>query len=261
MSLPHSRIPYQSALRVALTPLLLLVCWHLVATSHMVSPYLLPSPAAVLKTFITLCNSGELWKHLSSSLARIFIGFTLSCSLGIVIAASVTRFSIMEDLLTAPLAFFRMIPPLSMIPLLILWLGIGLATQLTIIILASFFPIYLNTRDGFRRVTPQQQELAKSLSLSPYRYISYIIFPAAIPSIITGTRLAFGYSWRALIGAELIAAASGLGYMIMNAQGLQQTDVVMVGILTIGITGWMLDNLLSRLINKTLSRRFPEVAS
>lgn len=250
-----------SRLRLILIPLLILVYWQIAASLGWVSSYLLPPPMAVWEAMEKLYNSGALSKHVYASLTRVLQGFVLSCVLGVLIAGCVHRFKCVNELLIAPLAFLRMIPPLAMTPLLILWLGLGDATKLTIIVMASFFPIFLNTRDGLRRVTPEQQELATSLHLSRWRYTKSILLPAAIPSIITGARLAFGYSWRALIGAELIAASSGLGYMILNAQGLQRTDVVIGGILIIGILGWLLDTIFYRTVVITLKRRFPEVAN
>lgn len=248
-------------LRGLLTPLLLILYWQLIASSGLVSNYLLPKPVTVLYSAAAMWQSGVLPEHITASLARIVLGFSMSCTAGFLFAGLITRFSLLEELLAAPLALLRMIPPLAMTPLLILWLGIGSATQLTIIVLASFFPIFLNSRDGFARVTEANRELARSLSLSTWAYVSRIVVPSAVPSIVTGLRLAFGYSWRALIGAELIAAASGLGYMVINAQEMLRTDEVFVGILTIGVIGWILDTLFIRGTNRLLHRRFPEIAT
>lgn len=104
-----------------------------------------------------------------------------------------------------------------------------------------FFPVFLNALGGFRCVTAQDDELARSLDLPRWAYVACIAAPAAVPSLVTGVRLGFGYSWRALIAAELIAAGSGLGYLILDAQELQRTDVVMAGILVIGLLGWAMD--------------------
>jgi ABC-type nitrate/sulfonate/bicarbonate transport system permease component len=246
-------------IRVLLTPLLALLLWQALADSGWISAYLLPAPLTVLDTFLELCASGALARHVYSSLFRVFWGFTASCLLAFFLALPVCRFRPLEELLTAPLALLRMIPPLAMVPLLILWLGIGNATQITIIILASFFPIFLNTCAGLRRVTAAQRELADSLRLGWGRYYRYVLLPAATPSMVTGVRLAFGYSWRALIGAELIAASSGLGYMIIDAQGMQRTDEVIVGILTIGVIGWLLDQWFSRAVIRIFGRRFAEL--
>ncbi|SQI43006.1 Putative aliphatic sulfonates transport permease protein ssuC [Leminorella richardii] len=245
--------------RPLLTPVLVVVYWQLLASSGVISAYLLPPPLTVLHSAVDMWRSGELPQHIATSLARVFEGFFISCSLGMLLAGLVARFSWLEQLLSAPLALFRMIPPLAMTPLLILWLGIGEATQLSIIVLASIFPIFLNARDGLRRVSPEHSELAVALNLSPLRYLFFIVIPSAVPSTVTGVRLAFGYSWRALIGAELIAAASGLGYLIVDSQEMMRTDAVMVGILTIGLIGWLLDALFYQAMAKGLSRRFPEV--
>jgi ABC-type nitrate/sulfonate/bicarbonate transport system permease component len=246
-------------IRVLLTPLLVLLLWQALADSGWVSAYLLPAPLTVLGTFFKLYASGKLALHVHSSLFRVFWGFTASCLIAFFLAMLVCRFRPLEELLTAPLALLRMIPPLAMVPLLILWLGIGNATQITIIILASFFPIFLNSCAGLRRVTAAQRELADSLHLGWRRYYRYVLLPAATPSIVTGVRLAFGYSWRALIGAELIAASSGLGYLIVDAQGMQRTDEVIVGILTIGLIGWLLDQLFTWAVVRTFGHRFAEL--
>lgn len=246
-------------LRTLLTPLLLIFYWQLLASSGVISTYLLPPPLTVLRTAVEMAHSGTLAQHLFASLQRVFTGFLFSCCLGIPLAMAAARFLWLEHLLAAPLALLRMIPPLAMTPLLILWLGIGDTTQLSIIVLASVFPLFFNTRDGLRRIDPEHRELAKSLNLSPLRYLFFIAIPSAVPSTLTGMRLAFGYSWRALIGAELIAAASGLGYMIIDSQEMMRTDAVMVGILTIGLIGWLLDTLFYRALARGLSRRFPEI--
>ena len=129
-----------------------------------------------------------------------------------------------------------------------------------------FFPVFLNALGGFRCVTAQDDELARNLDLPRWAYVACIAAPAAVPSLVTGVRLGFGYSWRALIAAELIAAeliaaGSGLGYLILDAQELQRTDVVMVGILVIGLLGWAMDWAFQRAAAALLGRRFPEVAA
>lgn len=235
--------------------------WEALAQSEWISPYLLPRPRAVWDTFLQLLADGSLAGHITASLSRIALGFFISSAAAIMLAGTVARYRIVEELTAAPLALLRMIPPLALTPLLILWLGIGNPTQISIIILASFFPVFLNALNGFRHVTAETDELARSLRLPRRIYVSHIAVPAAIPSLVTGLRLSFGYSWRALIGSELIAASSGLGYMIIDAQELQRTDVVIVGILIIGLAGWIIDWIFHRTVATTLGRRFPEVAA
>lgn len=246
-------------LNILITPIIVIIYWQLIAGSGWVSPYLLPEPLTVWHSALEMWQSGQLPQHLQTSLWRVAKGFLLSCLFGFILAGLTHCSKLIDHLLSAPLALFRMIPPLAMIPLLILWLGIGDSIQLAIIILASIFPIYLNTQAGLKRVDFRYQELAISLHLSRLRYTLMVVIPSAIPSIVTGIRLGFGYSWRALIGAELIAASSGLGYLIIDAQEMQRTDVVMVGILTIGLIGWLLDTLFYALLKRTLAPRFPEI--
>ncbi len=248
------------ALRTLLSPFLLLLYWQILAGSGLISAYLLPPPLTVCKTAVAMWQSGVLPGHIQASLFRVAVGFGLSSLAAFVFAGLVTRFVLLREFLAAPFSLLRMIPPLAVIPLLILWLGIGGATQMAIIILACFFPIFLSTRDGLCRVSEAHRELARSLNLSTRAYIAYIVIPSAVPSVITGLRLAFGYSWRALIGAELIASSSGLGYMIMDAQDMMRTDEVLVGILAIGVIGWVLDASFSKAVIRLLRRRFPEIA-
>lgn len=248
-------------LKSLFTLIILLIYWQLITSSGLISAYLLPPPLTIFHTTLDMLLSGELSSHISTSLNRVFKGFFISCSVGIFLAGLVTRYYWIEQLLSAPLTLFRMIPPLAMTPLLILWLGIGESTQLSIIVLASIFPIFLNTCDGLKRISSEHKELSIALNLSYIRYILFIVIPTAIPSTITGIRLAFGYSWRALIGAELISATSGLGYLIIDSQEMMRTDAVIVGILTIGLIGWLLDSLFYFLITKSLRNRFPEVVT
>ena len=246
-------------MRALLLPMILLLCWQTASSLGLVSPYLLPPPLEVLRSAADMLESGLLARHMEASLGRVARGFSLSVVLGCVLAFLLSFLPRLEKALDPVLSFLRMTPPLATIPLLILWLGIGEATQLAIIFLASFFPVLLNARAGFARLDAPFRELAASLALSRLDYARYFVWPAAFPSIITGIRLSFGYSWRALIAAELIAAGSGLGYMISDAEQMQRVDIVMVGIFVIGITGWALDALFRRIVIRLAGRRFPEL--
>lgn len=246
-------------IRALLVPVAILALWQLACSAGWASPYLLPPPLAVLETGVALLKSGELLRNTFASLWRVAQGFTLSVVTGCFCAWVLTLFPKVENALDPVLNFLRMTPPLAMIPLLILWFGIGEATQLAIIILASFFPVYLNARSGFASLDAGFRELAESLNLSRIDFARYFVWPAAFPAIITGIRLSFGYSWRALIAAELIAASSGLGYMISDAEQMQRVDVVVVGIFAIGLIGWSMDALFRKLVVRLAGRRFPGV--
>jgi sulfonate transport system permease protein len=136
---------------------------------------------------------------------------------------------------------------MAAVPMLILWFGIGEASKLVIIVMATFFPIFLNTVQGISQCDPGLKEVARLFGYSKSQALRLVVLPSALPYILTGMRLGLGYSWRSLIAAELIAASSGLGYMILDAQQLSRPDVVLVGILVIGCLGSLMDMALSYL--------------
>ena len=214
-------------------PVILLLLWYIITRMQVFSPYLLPSPGMVWEALTELAASGELVKHLSISIlcgrSRYF--YTYCWFL---------------------LEFLRHVPPLAAIPLIILWAGIDEASKLTIIFLASFFPLFLNTCSGIRNCDPKLLEVGRSLGFSKTQLIRHIQLPAALEAIVTGLQLSLGYSWRALIGAELIAASAGIGYLILDAEEMSRPDIVLAGMLCIGIIGSILDwvflHILQRLI-------------
>ena len=229
-----------------LLPAVIFLGWWLVTSSGAVPALLLPGPGAVAKRFLSLLDSGELLTHAVVSMGRVFAGFLLSASAALGLALLLYRRPLWESALSLVLEALRVIPPLSLVPLLILWLGIDEAPKLAIVVLASFFPIYLSALTALRSVSSKYKELAQMLGLTESARVQEILLPGAAPGILTGLRLGFGYAWRALVGAELIAAASGLGYLIEDASSLARTDVVMVGILTIAGLGILCDQLFRR---------------
>ena len=217
-------------------PVILLLVWCLITRMQVFSLYLLPSPGMVWDALTELAASGELVKHLSISLRRVLCG----------------RSRYFYTYCWFLLEFLRHVPPLAAIPLIILWAGIDEASKLTIIFLASFFPLFLNTCSGIRNCDPKLLEVGQSLGFSKAQLIRHIQLPAALEAIVTGLQLSLGYSWRALIGAELIAASAGIGYLILDAEEMSRPDIVLAGMLCIGIIGSILDwvflHILQRLI-------------
>lgn len=218
-------------------PLALFVLWWLASTLQWVNPYLLPCPESVLAAFGELLDNGTLFEHIRASLGRSLGGYFMAIVFALPMGYFFAKYESLHIQSRLVLESLRMIPPLSLIPLLILWLGIGEVAKLTIVLLASFFPIYLNAYSGFKQLDYRYGELAKTLNLSTWEKIRHIEFPGALPSVFTGLRLGFGYSWRALVSAELIAASSGLGYLISDASEMARTDQVFVGILMIALLG------------------------
>lgn len=237
-------------LRYSILPLVVLFLWWFVTREGRIPSILLPSPGAVASAAVELFSSGEGFRHAGVSLLRVFAGYAISSCAALSLAAVLARSPKLEVSAHVVLESLRVIPPLSLIPLLILWLGIDEAPKLAIVVLASFFPIYLSTMSALKEADRRYGELCAYLQLTSVERLKHVLLPGAAPQILTGLRLGFGYAWRALVGAELIAAGSGLGYLIEDAGALARTDVVLVGILMIALLGVGLDALYKHLIEK-----------
>ncbi|MBP2626660.1 MAG: ABC-type nitrate/sulfonate/bicarbonate transport system, permease component [Firmicutes bacterium] len=222
-------------------PFMLLALWSLGAMTGSINHYILPPPMDIVATGMQLAQSGVLLKHLSISLYRVIVGFLLTFVVAFPLAVILGTKRNMNDYFDPFLAFIRHIPPIACIPILILWFGIGEPPKISIIILATFFPIFLNTLNGVLGCDEKLLEVGRVFGFNPREQFCRIILPAALPSVIIGMRLGFGYSWRALIGAELIAASSGIGYMIIDAEQISRPDIIIVGLITIGVCGYIID--------------------
>lgn len=228
-------------------PAVVLTIWVLGAQFALWNSYVIPPPAAVLQTLEHLLTSGLLLQHIGVSLYRVFAGFTLALLFAFPLGILLGMQARWNPFVGPSLEMLRHIPPLAALPMLILWFGIGELPKLLIVVLATFFPIFLNTLHGVNNCDKKWLEVARSFQLSHWQVFCRIILPAALPSVLVGMRLGLGYSWRALVGAELIAAASGIGYMILDAEQLSRPDIIVIGILTIGIVGTVIDGLFFRL--------------
>ena len=242
--------PSQRAGRLALAvalPLAVLVVWQGLFELGLIRPILLPPPTRVAAAFWALTLSGDLPRHVLISLQRVLIGFAIAAAAGLGLGLAVglsRRFDRATDLLVQLL---KPIPPIAWIPLAILWFGIGEAAKVYIIFLGAFFPVLVNTIDGIRQTDHRHVELARILEVPRRRFILQVVLPGALPAIMTGLRVGVMVAWMCVVASELIAASSGIGYLIMDARQLSQTDVVLVGMITIGALGKLLDTLLKRL--------------
>lgn len=222
-------------------PIALLFLWQWASSSGVLPSRFLPSPRAVLASFIELSASGELWTHVRVSTVRAFSGFALGGGLGLILGLLTGSFRWAETLLDTTLQMIRNIPPLALIPLVILWFGIDESAKLFLVSIGVFFPVYINTYHGIQSVDRGLLEMGKSYGLSGWRLYREIILPGALPSILVGVRFALGFMWVILIVAETISARSGIGYMTMNAREFMQTDVMVVGILLYALLGKLAD--------------------
>jgi len=235
-----------------LIPVVLLVLWQIASDTGCLKPSILPSPFVIAATLLELLKSGELFKNLEVSLVRVLEGFLMGASLGLLVGFAMGLSKRMEGALSLITGLLRPIPTIAWIPALILWLGIGESSKVTVIAVGSFWPVLLSAIQGVRGTDPKYLEVARVLEKDSYTRIFKVVIPSALPSIFTGLRVAMGIAWASVVGAELIAASSGIGFMIMYAREVSQPDVMLVGVLAIGLTGLLIDFLLLQLQKRLL---------
>lgn len=235
------------------TIILIFLIWYLGSKLHLWNSFIIPPPEKVMKSFILLLKNGKLFKSIGISLQRVGIGFLISSlialPLGIIFGINIRIYEYFKP----SLEFLRHVPPLALVPMIILWFGIGELSKIVIIVLASFFPIFLNSLKGIVSCEEKYIELGKVFGLNSKDIFFTVILPNAIPDILLGLKLALGYSWRAIIAAELIASSSGIGYLILDAQQISRSDIVIVGIFSIGALGIITDFLFSTFITKYIN--------
>ena len=223
--------------------------WCIVCRAGILSSYVLPPPGRVFQSFCKMLQSGELFRDLRISFLRVGKGFVIAFILAFAFGMLRAMIPASAGYYEYLVQFFRNVPPLSMIPLLILWCGIGETTKTVIIVLASFFPMYLNIVKGFTGCDRKLLEVGTMFGYTERQKFFRIMLPYAMADILVGMRIGLGYSWRAIIGAEMVAASTGLGHMILFAQQMSRTDKVIVGIFAIGIAGYLTDRIFGLLIS------------
>ena len=239
-------------IKTTISVVVILAIWSLVTHMKLISTYILPTPNKVWDSFMKMLMSGEIFEDIYISYIRVLKGFFLATLVAFVLAMIRIIFPKFSDYYENVLQFLKNVPPLSLISLLILWFGIGETTKTGIIILTAFFPIYLNTVKGFVSCDPKLLEVGKIYGYSKAESFFKISLPYALSDILVGMRIGLGYSWRAIISAEMIAASAGLGHMILFAQQMSRTDKVIVGILVIGVIGYITDRVFAFIIDKAL---------
>lgn len=235
--------------------LLLTILWEWLAHSGLVSDFMLPPLEKIGNSMLRLIFTGELWDHTKASLLRFFLGFFISVVTAIPLGILMARSRFFGETLGTVTELLRPIAPTAWIPLSIVWLGLGLKQQVFIVIIGAFFPILLNTIAGVRSIDPIYIKAALTLGAKEKDTLRRIVLPASIPHIITGLKIGLGIGWMCIVSAELVAVKSGLGSMIMDARTLLNTDVVLVGMIIIGIIGLTLSALLNYLEKRICSWR------
>ena len=210
------------------------------------NPALVPAPPSIVKALREEIASGDLLVNTIASLKRVVIGFCIGASLALVLGALAGWFRYAGYVLNPIIDALRPIPALAYIPLVIVWVGIGEPSRIIIIVLAVFKPCVVNARAGMKEVAQIYVDAARTLGASRWRVFTTVALPSAVPYFIAGLRTGVSTGFLALVAAELIAAPSGLGFMIQNAGQYFRTDVTIVGIIVIGLLGALLDQLANR---------------
>jgi sulfonate transport system permease protein len=235
-----SKLPLRR-LRPWIVPIVLIILWQVAVKFGWLSTRVLPAPSDVLVAAVRLAKTGELSRNICISTIRAAIGFLIGGIIGFVLGLLSGLFRVAEELLDTSVQMIRNIPHLALIPLVILWFGIGEEAKIFLVALGVFFPIYLNTYHGVRTVDPELIEMAKSYGLHRWSLFKRVIFPGALGSILVGVRYSLGIMWLTLIVAETITLDSGVGYMAMNAREFMRTDVVVLSILLYALLGKLAD--------------------
>ena len=219
------------------TGVAILSLWWLLAQTGWVPHLFLPTPAEVVRIAQSIWDDGyanaTLWEHVSASLARILSAAAIAVVLGIPIGLLMGLNRWAKGVLDTPIEFYWPLPPLAYLPLMIIWLGIGEASKITLLTLAMFAPIVLSAQAGVRALPLERVNAALSLGATRWQLFAEVVLPSALPEILTGIRIALGVGWGTLVAAELIAANRGIGFMIMSASHFLATDAVFVGIAVI----------------------------
>ncbi|MGR9173588.1 ABC transporter permease subunit [Hyphomicrobiales bacterium] len=246
----HGTLPISFATIAAL-----IAGWSLASAYGAVSPVFLPSPLVVARSLVNVAVNGfvdsTLAEHTLASLLRIFAALSVSLLVGVPAGLAIATSRIGKGILDPIVEFLRPLPPLAYLPLIIIWVGIGEASKVTVISLAMLPPIILSTASGVRSAPDDFVNAARSFGAGPLQVLLHVILPGAVPSILTGTRIALGAGWSTLVAAELVAANQGLGFMIQSAAQFLVTDIVIGGIIVIAAIAFLLE-ILARLIERSL---------
>jgi taurine transport system permease protein len=222
--------------------------WHVCGRLELLSPLILPPPEEIWESTMELLANGyhrlPLWKHAGVSIVRALVAFAMAVALGLPLGLAMGLFPVFSSALEPFVQFLRPLPKIALIPLAILWLGIGEVSKVFLIFLSTLFTVVVGTAASVRNVGQGKIRLGRALGAGPFQLVYHFILPAALPEIFTSVRLAIGVGWTTLIAAEMVAAQSGLGWMVMNASSYMRTDLVMLGIIMLGLTGYLLDLLL-----------------
>ncbi|MBS0338647.1 MAG: ABC transporter permease [Proteobacteria bacterium] len=233
--------------------------WTLLAASGLVPKLFLPSPLAVAEKFADLTQNPfvgfTLQQHLLSSFGRFGAGFVLAAVIGVPLGLAMGWFRWLDGVVSPLFDALRFVAPIAWVPFAALWFGTGIGGPILIIFSGAFPPCVINAYRGAKYVEPRFIEAARTLGASHWQMITEVLLPASVPSIVAGLRISAGLAWQSLVGAELIVASSGIGYLMVKGQGSISTATVMSGMIAIGLVGFVIDLLLRQLEARIHRRR------
>jgi sulfonate transport system permease protein len=242
-------------LRRFVSPVVIIAVWQALSSAGVLPERTMASPAQIAGRALDLIQDGTLGSETLVSLQRVVIGFAIGAVLAVVLALVAGLSRIGDDAIDPPMQALRMLPHLGLIPLFIIWMGIGETPKIALIALGVTFPLYLNTLAGIRGIDRKITEAARSMHLTWPQRIRHVVIPGALPQALTGLRQSLGIAWLTLIVAETIAASSGLGYMINHAREFMQIDVMVVGLVVYALLGLTTDAIVRLIESRALAWR------
>ena len=236
----------------AVTVVALLSLWWLATHLGWIRDLFLPTPEKIFSAFVSAMKGDiqggkALPEHFMWSLIRVFSAFFLAVLTAVPVGIAMGVSRVMRGIFDPPIEFYRPLPPLAYLPLIVIWFGIDETAKIILIYLACFAPLAMAARAGVKSVTIEQINAAYSMGASKWQVIWHVIVPAALPEVLTGMRIAIGFGWTTLVAAEMVAATEGLGQMVLNASNFLRTDIVIMGIIVIGVVAYLFDLLMRRI--------------
>ena len=244
---------YRGILLSAASLVLAFLIWQLLST-FIFNPFLIPPPLEVIRTAIPMMMSGEIFADVSISMSRILVGFFSGSLIGVIFGVLLGRIRVLHELLDPIMELLRYLSPTAMIPIAVIWFGIGEMSKYFLIFWGTFFIVLINTTAGVWRAPITRQRAAECLGANRLQIFLMVLIPSAVPYIVTGMRVAMASSFMSIIPAEILAADSGIGYLLQKSSMLLQTNRIFVALLTICILGFAVDRLFRFFVQRVLAR-------
>jgi NitT/TauT family transport system permease protein/taurine transport system permease protein len=244
---------YRGILLSAASLALAFLIWQLLST-FIFNPFLIPPPLEVIRTAIPMMMSGEIFADVSISMSRILVGFFSGSLIGVIFGVLLGRIRVLHDLLDPIMELLRYLSPTAMIPIAVIWFGIGELSKYFLIFWGTFFIVLINTTAGVWRAPITRQRAAECLGANRLQIFLMVVIPSAVPYIVTGMRVAMASSFMSIIPAEILAADSGIGYLLQKSSMLLQTNRIFVALLTICVLGFAVDRLFRFFVQRVLAR-------